>query len=1071
VKVLRFKLLLILSIVILFVSFVSADWVRVANYTTGAITNNIYICNDTSFCGLNFSALLGLPTTIAGYGITDAYTMAQIDAQQLSQNTTFWAEISNHVNNATLNSYLLISDFDASQLAQNNTIDSKINGSYANATFYPLNSNPAGYLTSATANLTNYYNGSYINATYLLISSYQSHNQDLNTTSNVTFVRINASSGIFTGIWNASAGADELLGFPNTRLGIGGTAGRIGFENKAGAVNTLWQIDNGGDSLRFFNDFFVYARINQSGIYSYGNLYVDNIIYENGQSLNVKYNDSARIDALNSTKIDSTYGNATYYLKSNPNNYVNGSGASNRLAVWNSNISLSNSSIYVSTDRRVGIFDDTPDATLDVNVENASVMGLIVQGFAGQNVSLFDVRSNVPDIYIEVRANGSFYYNNSQVCTADNNICISNLSSYYNITQVDASQTSQNNTINLKLDVTNQNYTTNIVSSVTGTTVQINLSRVGMINLTTSFEVPSGGSDGNNYTSNIVSSFVTSVLQINLSRIGMSNLSSSINLSSLNDTALINAVNTSSNIMSLGFTNTTQSNTNWNDTVLINTKVSIGSDANITLNKSLIRNWDTLCTSEYYLVGINETGSYCMDVDKSVVNDWDTLCTSGYVMVGVNETATYCTDVTVYNDSLRIDSLNVSKLTATANTCSAGNYSRFNGTGFECSPDLNTGGGISANSFQCGGTDQMYNVSITSTGVLSGVCSAQGTGGAGDGNNYTTAIGFNSTGNILQLNTAITGRNNLSATFDLSSWNDTGMILSIGNWSADKPSYLLISNQNYTTNLLSSQAGNNYQINLSRNGMSNLSITLDLSSWNYSATIVLLQSNITNVNNSALKNNSNAVFNTLAVTTPPTICSVTDTFVQFWNGSSATCTGISSAYATTSNLSNYALTTAVNNATILRTFTSFTGGDITSGEYNALVIADDSHLHTKATTTISGENVTAGTIAFARLPTLTNQILSNAGNISAGTFGTGSFTFPANLIVTSNLTIDTSTLFVDGTNNRIGLNTTTPDSDVLLDIHGNVKINTGNLNMSNQNITMSATSCFVWSNGFSICQG
>lgn len=41
------------------------------------------------------------------------------------------------------------------------------------------------------------------------------------------------------------------------------------------------------------------------------------------------------------------------------------------------------------------------------------------------------------------------------------------------------------------------------------------------------------------------------------------------------------------------------------------------------------------------------------------------------------------------------------------------------------------GGSITPNSFQCGGTDQLYNISITSGGILSGICSAQGAGGAG----------------------------------------------------------------------------------------------------------------------------------------------------------------------------------------------------------------------------------------------------------------------------------------------------------------------------------------------------
>ncbi|HET7433859.1 MAG TPA: hypothetical protein VFN10_04005 [Thermoanaerobaculia bacterium] len=55
--------------------------------------------------------------------------------------------------------------------------------------------------------------------------------------------------------------------------------------------------------------------------------------------------------------------------------------------------------------------------------------------------------------------------------------------------------------------------------------------------------------------------------------------------------------------------------------------------------------------------------------------------------------------------------------------------------------------------------------------------------------------------------------------------------------------------------------------------------------------------------------------------------------------------------------------------------------------------------------------------AFAQTP---------AGNVSAGTFGSnfgnGNFTFPAGL------TVDTSTLVVDATNNRVGIGTATPTS-------------------------------------------
>ena len=58
--------------------------------------------------------------------------------------------------------------------------------------------------------------------------------------------------------------------------------------------------------------------------------------------------------------------------------------------------------------------------------------------------------------------------------------------------------------------------------------------------------------------------------------------------------------------------------------------------------------------------------------------------------------------------------------------------------------------------------------------------------------------------------------------------------------------------------------------------------------------------------------------------------------------------------------------------------------------------------------------------AFAQTP---------AGNVSAGTFGSnfgnGNFAFPANL------TVDTTTLVVDATNNRVGIGTASPTGSVM----------------------------------------
>jgi hypothetical protein len=119
-----------------------------------------------------------------------------------------------------------------------------------------------------------------------------------------------------------------------------------------------------------------------------------------------------------------------------------------------------------------------------------------------------------------------------------------------------------------------------------------------------------------------------------------------------------------------------------------------------------------------------------------------------------------------------------------------------------------------------------------------------------------------------------------------------------------------------------------------------------------------------------------------------------------------------SARVLNGSLSLYTLLTSLDNTTVLRTYTAFVG-DVT-GAYSATVVGDDSHLHTKSTITINGENITAGTVAFARLPTLTNQILSSASNISAGSFGAGNFAITGNLSVSENITGVKCIVFANG---------------------------------------------------------
>jgi len=61
-----------------------------------------------------------------------------------------------------------------------------------------------------------------------------------------------------------------------------------------------------------------------------------------------------------------------------------------------------------------------------------------------------------------------------------------------------------------------------------------------------------------------------------------------------------------------------------------------------------------------------------------------------------------------------------------------------------------------------------------------------------------------------------------------------------------------------------------------------------------------------------------------------------------------------------------------------------------------------------------------------------------AANVTAGTFAAGDYTFPDNVVIQDNLTVDTNTLFVDSEDNRVGIGTTDP-SDAL-HVAGNIRM-------------------------------
>lgn len=138
-----------------------------------------------------------------------------------------------------------------------------------------------------------------------------------------------------------------------------------------------------------------------------------------------------------------------------------------------------------------------------------------------------------------------------------------------------------------------------------------------------------------------------------------------------------------------------------------------------------------------------------------------------------------------YNDTGRIDSLNSTKAGTGTATCAAGTVAQnvtTSTSGITTQCIAASGTSISANSFQCSGSDQMYNISITSGGVLSGVCSAQGSGGGmtswllsngtatatiTDGNqvNFTSGTGIiiSQNGKALQFNSTVVDTNDTNA--------------------------------------------------------------------------------------------------------------------------------------------------------------------------------------------------------------------------------------------------------------------------------------------------------------------
>ena len=177
--------------------------------------NDVYnLCNTTNSC----------------------FTLSELNATSTST-TTYYSD-EKYINKNSSNAFIL------NETKLNLTINNfGINVGF-NSTY---NSTYATWAYNQTFNSTGY-------------AQYQFINNNFNGSGNIT-----AGGGTFIG----KVGADKKLYSPNARIGTDDNAfsGRLILEYNSSVLDTVWQIDNGGNSIRFFNDTTVIARINQTGLY------------------------------------------------------------------------------------------------------------------------------------------------------------------------------------------------------------------------------------------------------------------------------------------------------------------------------------------------------------------------------------------------------------------------------------------------------------------------------------------------------------------------------------------------------------------------------------------------------------------------------------------------------------------------------------------------------------------------------------------------------------------------------------------------------------------------------------
>ena len=139
---------------------------------TGNITGNMFYGN------LDWSFIQSTPTTISGYGITDAYTKTQNNANFLSANTSYYTQAQSNANFLSANTFIPTDFYSKAQ--------SNANFLSANTSYYTQAQSNANFLSANTS----FYTQSQSNANFLSAntsqSNYQSSVATLSGTSNIS---------------------------------------------------------------------------------------------------------------------------------------------------------------------------------------------------------------------------------------------------------------------------------------------------------------------------------------------------------------------------------------------------------------------------------------------------------------------------------------------------------------------------------------------------------------------------------------------------------------------------------------------------------------------------------------------------------------------------------------------------------------------------------------------------------------------------------------------------------------------------------------------------------------------